>query len=71
MTLFDMGKVLSVPTLVIEGRFDQQYPTAAAREFSKRSGARYVEIEAGHFAMLVEAPATNKAISKWLDERGR
>ena len=64
-------KKISIPTLVIQGRYDQQFPPSIAREFSQDVAAQFVDLDAGHFAMLVNEPETNAAISKWLSERIR
>jgi pimeloyl-ACP methyl ester carboxylesterase len=56
----------SVPTLVLHGRRDQMTPFEAARTYGRRPGARLVPLEAGHFAMLVNAATAEQAIADFL-----
>lgn len=51
-----------VPTLVIHGRRDAMTSPGLARAYASRCGARYVDLDAGHFAMLVRAPEVDAAL---------
>jgi hypothetical protein len=55
-----------VPTLVVQGRVDGQVSTPMVRGYASRVGAKYVELEAGHFALLVERERAGGAITDWL-----
>ena len=55
-----------VPTLVVQGRVDGQVSTPMVRSYASRVGAKYVELEAGHFALLVERERASAAITDWL-----
>ena len=60
---------IAIPALVLQGKHDPQFPPAIAREFARRVGARYIDLDAGHFAMLIKEQEANAAISKWLNEQ--
>ncbi len=55
-----------VSTLVIQGRVDGQVSTPMVRAYATRVGAKYVELDAGHFALLVERERAEAAITDWL-----
>jgi pimeloyl-ACP methyl ester carboxylesterase len=59
----------SLPALVLQGRDDAMMPSSIARAYASRSHARYVELDAGHFAMLVRRDAADRAIEGWLREQ--
>jgi len=61
----DMGSA-GVPTLVVQGRDDRQIPASVSRAYALRAGAKYVELHAGHFALLVERDVASAAITEWL-----
>lgn len=55
-----------IPTLVVHGRTDAQIPAALAHDYAERTGARYVELDAGHFAMLARRARAEDAIASFL-----
>lgn len=55
-----------LPTLVVQGRVDAQVSAAVCRAYATRSNAKYVELDAGHFALLVERDKAQRAITDWL-----
>jgi pimeloyl-ACP methyl ester carboxylesterase len=59
----------SLPALVLQGRDDAMMPASLARSYASRSNGRYVELDAGHFAMLVRSDAADRAIESWLRQR--
>lgn len=56
-----------VPTLVLHGRNDRMTSAAVARAYASRCGARYVDLDAGHFAMLVRAREVDAALGAFFD----
>jgi pimeloyl-ACP methyl ester carboxylesterase len=58
-----------VPTLVIHGRHDTMTSADESRVYASRTGGRYVELDAGHFAMLVRAEQTDAAIRDFVSGR--
>jgi predicted esterase len=59
----------NLPTLVVQGRDDAMMPSPLARSYAARAHGRYVELDAGHFAMLVRSDATDRAVVSWLREQ--
>ncbi|MGI0148205.1 MAG: alpha/beta fold hydrolase [Thermoplasmata archaeon] len=61
-----------VPTLVLSGRHDVQFPWQSADQASRRiPGARFAAIEeAGHFPMVERPQETAKLLSDFLDADG-
>jgi hypothetical protein len=59
-----------MPTLVVQGRGDTQVSAAVVRAYATRANAKYVELDAGHFALLVEREKSQRAITEWLARRG-
>jgi pimeloyl-ACP methyl ester carboxylesterase len=55
-----------VPTLVLHGRGDRMCPAAAGRAYAQRTGARYVELDAGHFALMTHEEEAARALGDWL-----
>lgn len=51
-----------VPTLVIHGIGDNHLSVSQARGYAQKHGARFVGLNAGHFAMLVRKEETNRAV---------
>jgi predicted alpha/beta hydrolase family esterase len=51
-----------VPTLVIHGLADQMAPVAEGRGYAQKHGARFVGLNAGHFAMLVRKDDSDRAV---------
>jgi len=66
----DLGRV-RVPTLVISGRQDVQFPWQSAREAASRiPGARFEAVEdAGHFPMVERPAEVARLISEFLSGR--
>jgi hypothetical protein len=58
-----------MPTLVIHGRDDAQIPSSIARAYAQRVGARYVELPAGHFVLLLLRDRVAQIIGGWFEER--
>ena len=56
-----------VPVLMLQGRYDAVAPLA--RAYATTTGARYVDLDAGHFALLLREKEANRAITSWLEER--
>jgi pimeloyl-ACP methyl ester carboxylesterase len=54
-----------IPVLVVQGRRDRMASVESAREYAARTGADYVELSGGHFALLLDAKA-RVAIADWL-----
>ena len=59
-----------IPTLVVQGRDDGQIPASLVHGYAERAGARYVEVDAGHFAMLTRRARVEGEISAWLLAQG-
>jgi pimeloyl-ACP methyl ester carboxylesterase len=55
-----------LPTLVVQGRGDTQVSAAVVRAYATRANAKYVELAAGHFVLLVEREKSQRAITTWL-----
>lgn len=51
-----------VPTLVIHGTADEMAPVSDARGYAQRYDARFVGLNAGHFAMLVRKEENDRAV---------
>jgi pimeloyl-ACP methyl ester carboxylesterase len=51
-----------IPTLVLHGRHDTMMSAAQARRYATHAGAKYVDLDAGHFAMLVRATQADREI---------
>jgi pimeloyl-ACP methyl ester carboxylesterase len=60
------GDTGGLPTLVVQGAQDQMMSAAAARSFTKRTGATYVSLEGGHLVLLMRRSEARQAISDWL-----
>jgi pimeloyl-ACP methyl ester carboxylesterase len=58
-----------VPTLVIHGKHDTMTDPEEARRYATRHGAKYVEVDAGHFAMLVRAEEVDREIHDFVAAR--
>jgi predicted esterase len=56
-----------LPTLVVHGRRDAMTSPALARSYASRCGGRYVDLDAGHFAMLVRATEVDAALVAFVD----
>ena len=59
----------SVPTLVVHGRADAMIHASVPRAYAARAGARYVELDAGHFALLVDHDRASRAITDFLESQ--
>jgi pimeloyl-ACP methyl ester carboxylesterase len=55
-----------IPVLAIQGRHDTMMSPTAVRTYTARAGGRYVELDAGHFGMLIRAKETQDALIHWL-----
>jgi pimeloyl-ACP methyl ester carboxylesterase len=58
-----------IPTLVLHGRSDSMTSADDARAYATRIGARFVELDAGHFAMLVRAEPFDRLLRAFVAER--
>ncbi len=58
-----------VPTLVLQGRRDAMCSASVARAYATGNGASYVELDDGHFALLVDRDRAARAIADWLAPR--
>jgi pimeloyl-ACP methyl ester carboxylesterase len=56
-----------VPTLVLHGRHDTMVPADHAAQYVLQTGARYVELDAGHFALLVRAAQAEGEIRAFVE----
>jgi len=67
----DLGRI-RVPTLVLSGRHDVQFPWQSAEEAATRiQGSRFAAIEdAGHFPMVEKPRETAQRISEFIDSSG-
>lgn len=59
----------NVPALVIHGRHDSMASAAAARSYASIHHAKYVDLDAGHFALLVRREESMRAFREWLIAR--
>ncbi|WP_394836595.1 hypothetical protein LVJ94_06770 [Pendulispora rubella] len=55
-----------IPVLAVQGRRDTMMPASMVRAYTQRVGGRYVELDAGHFSMLIRAEETHDAVVSWL-----
>jgi pimeloyl-ACP methyl ester carboxylesterase len=55
-----------IPVLVVQGRRDQMMGADLARSYAARTHAEYLELDGGHFALLLERPRARAAIADWL-----
>lgn len=58
-----------IPTLVIHGRRDTMCSYESARVYAANAGARFVTLDAGHFAMLVKGEETDRAVREFVIAR--
>lgn len=58
-----------VPTLIIHGTRDAVAPFGSSLLYAKRPGTKLVALDAGHFAMLVRAEETNRAVHHFMAGR--
>jgi hypothetical protein len=58
-----------VPTLVVQGRRDRQIAASVVHAYAERAGATYVELDDGHFALVVDRERAERAITDWLRKR--
>jgi len=56
-----------VPILVLQGNRDAMMSPAAARGYATGHSATYVELNAGHFALLLERERALGALTHWLE----
>lgn len=60
------GDAPGVPTLVLHGRHDQMASFDSARAYAARFSAAFVDLNAGHFALLLREEEAMSAIANWL-----
>jgi pimeloyl-ACP methyl ester carboxylesterase len=51
-----------VPALVVQGRQDAMASAGSSRAYARRAGAKYVDVDAGHFAMLTRDAEVDRAV---------
>jgi len=61
----------AMPVLAVQGRSDAQIPASIVRGYTTRAAGRYVELDAGHFALLLREEEATAAMAKWLTEQSR
>lgn len=57
-----------VPGLVLQGRRDAMMPASLALAYASATGAKYVELDAGHFALLLRRAEASRAITDFLSK---
>lgn len=60
-----------VPTLVIHGVGDNMAPVSEGRAYAAKYGARFVGLNAGHFAMLVKKEESDRALRAFVEQQTR
>jgi pimeloyl-ACP methyl ester carboxylesterase len=55
-----------IPTLVLHGRGDRMCPASIGRAYAARTGAGYVELDGGHFALLTHEEEATRVLGDWL-----
>jgi predicted alpha/beta hydrolase family esterase len=55
-----------VPVLVLQGSRDAIMPAELARGYAEAHGATFVDLDAGHFALLVRRAEATRALRSWL-----
>ena len=52
------------PILVVQGRYDTMVSPDGPRAYARKARATYLEVDAGHFAMLFRAPEIERAVGE-------
>jgi hypothetical protein len=60
-----------IPVLCVQGRGDRNIPPEIALAYAARTGGRYVDLDAGHFALLMKEDLAVDAIASWLRDLSR
>jgi hypothetical protein len=55
-----------VPVLVLQGHVDAMMPAAVGRAYATAHGGTYVELEGGHFALLLQRERAMAELTSWL-----
>jgi pimeloyl-ACP methyl ester carboxylesterase len=55
-----------VPTLVVQGRHDTHVEPAGPRAYATATGAAYVDVDAGHFALLVRSEVVEREVREFI-----
>ena len=55
-----------VPVLVLQGARDAMMPASVAQSYATAHGGSYVELNGGHFALLLEREKAMAALGGWL-----
>jgi pimeloyl-ACP methyl ester carboxylesterase len=58
-----------IPVLCVQGKYDTQVAASVVLAYAHRSSGTYVELEAGHFALLVKEDEAVAAIARWFEAR--
>lgn len=58
-----------IPVLAVQGAHDVQIPASVVHAYATRSNGRYVELDAGHFALLLKESQAVDAMAAWLAQR--
>jgi pimeloyl-ACP methyl ester carboxylesterase len=64
-----LAPAAGTPTLVIQGRNDTMVQPVDPSTYATLTGARYVEIDAGHFALLVRSAEVEQEIRAFVETR--
>jgi pimeloyl-ACP methyl ester carboxylesterase len=65
----ELAPTAGVPTLVLHGKRDTHVSPESSIAYAEATGARYVELDAGHFAMLVRAREVGPLVTAFVRER--
>ena len=55
-----------VPTLVLHGRRDAMVSQQSSRVYARATGARFVDLPSGHFAMMLDAATVDPEVERFL-----
>lgn len=58
-----------IPVLCVQGKRDAMISASIVAAYAHRSAGTYVELDAGHFALLLKEDEAVAAIARWLDAR--
>jgi pimeloyl-ACP methyl ester carboxylesterase len=60
-----------VPILVLQGARDSMMPASLARSYALFHGGTYIELDGGHFALLLDREHATTALVSWLAHPGQ
>jgi len=64
-----LAPAAGTPTLVIQGRNDTMVQAVDPSTYAQLAGAQYVDVDAGHFALLVRSAEVEKEIRTFVEAR--